>query len=231
MKLGLFSDPHYSSAELTCGVRYNSRSLAKIREAYQFFKEQKCDLVICLGDLIDKEETVELVRENLEKAAKVINGSKIPTVCLMGNHDAFALGRDEFYSALSEFAPHDTEIDGKLLLFLDACYFKNGKPYAQGDDDWTDTFYPHEQHLADTLKAAHGDVYLFIHQNIDPAVDGDHRLYNADSLFELINQSGHVKAVFQGHFHAGKESEYNGVRYITLPAMCQSNEAYRVIEI
>jgi DNA repair exonuclease SbcCD nuclease subunit len=231
MKLGLFSDPHYSSAPLTCGVRYNSRSLAKIREAYQFFKEQKCDLVICLGDLTDKEKTPERVRKNLDEIASEMRDSDIPTFCLIGNHDAFALGRDEFYSALSEFAPRNTEIDGKLLLFLDACYFNDGKPYQAGDDDWTDTFYPYAQHLSDALGAAQGDVYLFIHQNIDPAVDRDHRLCNADALFELINASGRVKAVFQGHFHAGRTSEYNGVRYITLPAMCQNDKAYYVFEI
>ena len=231
MKLGLFSDPHYSSKSVTCGVRYNSRSLDKIRRAYEFFKEQKCDSVICLGDLIDKEETVDAVRENLQSIATVVRDSGIPTACLLGNHDAFSLGRDEFYSVLSDCVPRDAQIDGKHLIFLDACYFKSGKPYERGDDDWTDTFYPHEQHLRDTLCSAHGDVYLFIHQNIDPAIDGDHRLHNADALFELINQSGRVKAVFQGHFHAGKTSQYCGVRYITLPAMCQNEDACYVFEI
>ena len=33
MKLGIFTDSHYSSQEVTCGNRYNSRSLEKIRKA------------------------------------------------------------------------------------------------------------------------------------------------------------------------------------------------------
>ena len=59
MKLGLFADPHYSSAEVTCGNRYNSRSLQKIKNACARFEREKCDLIICLGDLTDSEPTHE----------------------------------------------------------------------------------------------------------------------------------------------------------------------------
>ena len=58
MKLGIFADPHYSSALLTCGRRYNSRSLAKIEAALARFAAERCDLVVCLGDLIDREDDI-----------------------------------------------------------------------------------------------------------------------------------------------------------------------------
>lgn len=61
MKLGIFTDSHYSSHEITCEKRYNSRSLEKIKEAYALFEKEKCDLAICLGDLTDKEDTLETV--------------------------------------------------------------------------------------------------------------------------------------------------------------------------
>ena len=72
MKLGIFTDSHYSSQEITCGNRYNSRSLEKIKQAYCYFEEEKCDLVICLGDLTDKESTHEKEVENLSKIAQLI---------------------------------------------------------------------------------------------------------------------------------------------------------------
>ena len=59
MKIGLFADAHYSSQEITCGKRYNSLSLEKIRQAYRFFAEKDCDLIVCLGDLIDREDDRE----------------------------------------------------------------------------------------------------------------------------------------------------------------------------
>ena len=52
----MFSDAHYSSAAST-GLRLNNQSLRKIREAYACFAEQGCELVVCLGDLIDTEPT------------------------------------------------------------------------------------------------------------------------------------------------------------------------------
>ena len=49
MKIGLYTDSHYSSQEVTCGCRYNSRSLDKIRAAYDFFERSSCDFlrIIC----------------------------------------------------------------------------------------------------------------------------------------------------------------------------------------
>lgn len=231
MKLGLFADPHYSSKAVTCGIRYNSQSLRKIREAYDCFEKEKCDLIVCLGDLIDTEIEENKVKSNLLAIADVIHSVDVPTVCIMGNHDAFSLGADEFYSVLGDCRPRDIETHGKRLIFLDACYYKSGERYAKGDGDWTDTFYPQAPQLRNVLDNSDGDVYLFIHQNIDPAVDAEHRLHNADSLFNIINESRVVKIVFQGHFHAGCRSEYDGVKYITLPAMCQNEGAYYVFEI
>ena len=57
MKIGLYSDSHYSSAALTCEVRRNNQSLRKLEEAYRFFEKEGCRLAVCLGDLIDTEET------------------------------------------------------------------------------------------------------------------------------------------------------------------------------
>lgn len=231
MKIGVFSDSHYSSKEISCGVRYNSKSLEKIINAYQYFNQEKCELIICLGDLIDTEPTTKKVLENLDKIADVINSVDIKTVCLRGNHDAFALTKDEFYNTLRLDEPKDIETNGTYLLFLDACYFKNGKSYSKGDDDWTDTFYPFEALLEERLKKLKGNVYIFIHQSIDPTVDGECRLFNADKLFDIINKSGKVKTVFQGHYHVGCVSNYNGVEYVTLPAMCQNDKAFYVYEL
>ncbi len=231
MKLGIYTDSHYSSHELTCGVRYNSQSLRKLREAYTHFATEACDLIVCLGDLIDKESTTDKVIENLSAVAEVIRSTAIPTVCVRGNHDAFELEEHDFYAILGITPPHDLHMDGKRLLFLDTCFFSDGSPYRKGDSDWTDTFYPHADRLAEELNAASEDVYLFLHQNLDPAAPENHRLSNADRLFRIINESGKVKAVFQGHYHAGCRSEYSGVPYITLPAMCENEGAYYIFTL
>ena len=231
MKIGIFTDSHYSSQKITCGNRYNSKSLEKIKTAYDYFESQKCDLVVCLGDLIDKEASHEKEVENLKNVAKIISKSSLKTICLMGNHDAFAFTEAEFYEILSDCKPENVKTEEKTLLFLDACYFKNGNHYLPGDTDWTDTFYPHTHDLKKQLEEATGDVYIFVHQNLDPTIREDHSVYNAAEINTLLLNSGKVKMVFQGHYHTGNKCIYNNIRYLTLPALCENENAYFIEEI
>ncbi len=230
MKIGFFTDSHYSSQKITCGNRYNNKSLEKIKQAYKFFEKEKCDIVVCLGDLIDKEDSHQKEIENLKEVAEVIKNSPLKTICLMGNHDAFTFTRDEFYEILGTEKPKNIIFDNKALLFLDACYFKSGIHYMPGDSDWTDTFYPHLKELEQDLASSR-DVYLFLHQNIDLNIREDHRLYNSEELNELLKKNGGVKTVYQGHYHFGEESFYNDIRFKTFPAMCEKDEAYFIEEI
>ena len=232
MRLGIYTDPHYSSQAVTCGVRFNSRSLAKIREAYRFFEHEKCDLAVCLGDLIDKDADHSAEIENLEKVAAVIKASPVPTVCLMGNHDAFAFTAEEFYGVLgADTVPTDRVLSGRRLVFADACYFSNGARYMPGDANWTDAYFPFEETLRRTVSQAREDVYVFIHQNLDPAAEERHRISNADAVNEILFACGRVRAVYQGHYHPGCRSVLRGIRYVTFPAMCESDGAYFVEEL
>ena len=231
MKIGIFTDSHYSSREITCGARFNSQSLRKIKEAYAYFERGGCDAVICLGDLIDTEDTVEKEKENLSLIADIMKASPLPTFCLMGNHDAFVLTPKEFYSILGAEEPKSMAFDGVNLLFLDSCYFKSGRHYAPGDSDWADTFYPFAEELKKELASLSSPTYVFMHQNIDPEISKDHRIANGEEIFNIIEQSGVVKRVFQGHYHPGLESVHGGIRYSTLPAMCENESAYRIFEL
>lgn len=230
MKLGLIADPHYSSAGLTCGKRYNSASLVKLEKAMRHFEENACDLVVILGDLTDTEASHELEAENVRKVSALLDRFSVPTLCLMGNHDAFVFTEDEFYQLLGEARrPRLIETEPVSLLFLDACYSKSGAHYTPGNVDWTDTFYPHTAQLEDTLSRLTGSVCVFMHQNIDPDIREDHRLYNAARIREILEKSGKVRAVYQGHYHPGHGSVHRGIEYVTLPAMCENEEAWRIV--
>ncbi len=232
MKIGLFTDSHFSLADATCGNRYNNKSLQKIKEAYQYFFEEKCDLVICLGDLIDREDDHNKEITTLKKISKILLKYGMKTSVILGNHDAFAFDVDEFYSILGEqFRPENIYTGTKNLIFLDACYFKNGMHYKRGDSDWTDTYYPMANELEMLLADIVGDVYIFMHQNIDPSIREDHRLFNANELHSIFKTGKKVKTVFQGRYHPGFTSEHDGIRYVTYPAMCENEDAYYVIEI
>lgn len=196
------------------------------------FVQEKCDLVIILGDVTDTEPSRELEAQNMRQIAQVLDESGLDVICVMGNHDAFVFSPDEFYGLLGEkYRPRTIQRDGASLLFLDACYFHTGIHYAPGDSDWTDTFYPYADDLKNTLPSLAGDVYVFMHQNIDPEVRADHCLNNAGQIRSILEAAGNVKAVYQGHYHWGHETGCNGIDYITLPAMCQNEDAWRIIQI
>ena len=79
MKLGLFTDPHYSSLKVTCVTRRPSLSLGKMREALAAMAD--CDLILCLGDLIDdcgdpvKNREILTQEKNLLDAIRCRNGN------------------------------------------------------------------------------------------------------------------------------------------------------------
>ncbi len=234
MKLGIFTDSHYSSAELTCGCRYNSRSLVKMEEAYRIFEDAACDLVLCLGDLTDTEASYDKECENVRACVAVIDASPIPTLCLMGNHDAFVFEEDAFYALLGqEHKPHTVCAEGITLIFLDACHFSDGTHYRPGHSDWTNTCYPHTDALRQMLSDAQTPVCVFLHQNLDPAIPENHRLSNDARIRQILEESGVVRQVICGHYHPGMESIVNGIRYLTLPALCEQDTAaaIRILEL
>lgn len=103
--------------------------------------------------------------------------------------------------------------------------------YKQGDSDWTDIYYPETDKLDSVLKEITGEVYIFMHQNIDPAIREDHRLFNDSEIRKILKNNNNVKTVFQGHYHPGKSSEFDGIHYVTFPAMCENEKAYYIIEV
>ena len=232
MKIGLFSDPHYSSQELTCGNRRNNLSLGKMRKALEHFRTEGCDRVICLGDLTDAEDTKAKEEANMAEIAALFKEFAMPITVVMGNHDAYVFTAEEFYALLGGCEPVDVHEDGKHLLFLDTNYTAAGVRYAPHGFHWDDVGLPDPDALRRQLAALEGDVYLFMHQNIDPAIPAaDHRLANADRVCAILEQSGKVRAVYQGHYHWGNRSRQGGIDYITLPAMAVYDDTCRIIEV
>ena len=220
MKIGLFSDPHYSSHELTGGNRRNNLSLGKMRAALEQFKAAGCHRVICLGDLTDGETTREQEVSNMREIAALFASCPLPIQVVMGNHDAYVFEAEEFYALLGGCEPTDVHEGNVHLLFVDLNYTAAGVRYTPHGFHWDDVGHPDPAALREKLANCDGDVYLFMHQNVDIAIPAaDHRAANAEEICRIIEESGKVKAVYQGHFHWGHRSQRNGVDYVTLPAM------------
>jgi hypothetical protein len=170
---------------------------------------------------------------HLFKISEAIGYHGIETICLMGNHDAAVFEVDHFYDLIGrQHQPRLMKRDGINLLFLDACYLHTGEHYSpRFFCEWTDTFFPETEKLNETLAALEGNTYVFMHQNIDPNIVENHRLSNDTEIRRIPEESGKVRTVYQGHYHPGCRSEHNGIRYITLPAMCENEDAFVTEEL
>lgn len=237
MKLGLFSDPHYCTRDVTCGTRRPALSFGKIREAMEAFRDAGAERVICLGDLVDECETMEENIAAAEELSAMIRSFGIPFDCVMGNHDYQNFTREEFrkYTKAARELPGMIRCGTKTLIFLDTNYTDDGKIYKRNELDWTNAFLPPDQ--MQSLRAALAmpeteEVFLFLHQNLDPTVESHHIVRNAAEIRGILRESGKVKEVFQGHYHPGRESVIDEIPYHTLPAMCEGEEnRYRIVEI
>jgi len=225
MRLGLFTDPHYCNKELTCRNRRPVLSYGKVLEAMEHFRAAHVDLVLCLGDLIDDCGDKQLNAEKTVELISLIRSYDIPFYSLMGNHDAHVFTKEEFNHYTDDaFPPTCLHVKGKTLIFPDTNYNDDGTPYAPGKINWKNSCIPDHELAALTDILAHPDTeeaYIFTHQNLDPEVQVDHILRNAEAVREIIHKSGKVRTVFQGHYHKGHENMIDGIPYRTLPAMCE----------
>lgn len=234
MKIGVFTDAHYCNAEVMCETRRPLLTPAKVREAMEAFRAAKVDLCLCLGDLTDlapgdtKLHAVKCLYDILE----LIRSYNIPFCFVPGNHDFLVLKREDFQAAGVQTPPYATSIGGYRFIFLDANYRFDMRHFDVAGEKWTDANLPEEQcrFLEDALNTAAEPCIVCIHENLDPFVENDYIVKNADCVREIIK--GKATMVLQGHYHEGAERVIDGIPYVTFCAMCEGTDnAYRIIEL
>ena len=246
MRFGVFTDPHYAEREPRIN-RYYSESHEKVAECIDLMNEQKVDFLIELGDLKDEgvspkeEETLQFLT-TMENELQRFNG---PVYHVLGNHDHDSISKQQFLEATSNEGDCDKRsyysFDREPIHFivLDANYTSAGKEYDHGNFDWKDAHVPEFQlsWLKKDLKENNWPTIIFIHHRLD-SVDGAYKAYspdNADIVRKVLEDSGNVIAVFQGHYHEGGLTEVNGIHYCTLKAVVEGsgpeNNNYAIVEI
>ena len=231
MKIGLFSDPHYCKADDIGLNRRPILSLGKIKEAMEAFKEQEVDFCICLGDLVDraKNDTKIEVLDNLNEVLTIIRSYDIPFYLVPGNHDFVDLTRQDLRGLNINFADpvYDFELGEYKFILLDCNFRSSGLHFDTEGHVWDDAnLIPSQvQYLEKALKTGKKCVVL-THENLDPTVDENHTVKNADTIRTIIKESGNVKTVIQGHYHYGSHWQDGDIHYHTLRAMCLGEENY-----
>lgn len=248
IRFGILTDIHYADIPDDPGQnKYYRESLEKVAECVELMNEQKVDFLIELGDLKDQgnppkeTETLKFL-ESIENVLKQFNG---PLYHVLGNHDHDSISKLQFLKAISNDGFYNAvnfysfTKDSFHFIVLDANYNSLEQEYDHGNFDWTDVHIPNNQlrWLKSDLKFHKRPTIVFIHHQLDSPVVADKRHCpdNANVVRKMLEESGHVLAVFQGHYHKGGVNKINNIFYYTLKSVIEGsgleNNNYAIVEI
>lgn len=219
---------------------------------YYYFPEQSLEailyrLVVELGDLKDMGDTPERGQtlsflDEIEAKFQTFDG---PVYHVLGNHDMDSISKSEFLAHTSNYGsakgkPYYSFVRNQIkFIVLDGNCNEDGSDYDSGNFDWTKAFIPAGQRewLQQELKKDDLPVVIFIHELLDTfsGIDKELCIGNAEEIVSILEQSGKVVAVIQGHHHAGNYSFRHGIHYFTMKGMIEGslpeNNSFAVIEI
>lgn len=172
-------------------------------------QHQPIDLILLTGDLCQ-----DPCFASYQRILKRITATKIPCVCLPGNHDDFELMQQVFNSDLMscrkqrllanwQLISLNSQIPGspkgmladQELQFLEACLSARPTHHA--------------------LIAVHHHCIPSESEWLDTML-----LNNADTLWSVVGQYPQVKAITTGHIHQIVDAEVRGVRVLGTPSTC-----------
>ena len=221
MEIFIFADSHYGRSNLKNRNRYPRLSLEKLKSLEGKIRE--CDAVICLGDLTDDGKRSEC-KICLSEISDFLHSVSDKVYALMGNHDCINFSEEQFYTfgRFENRPPFILSDKNAALVFIDSNYLSNESRYLYTNVDWTDSVIPQDQTelISQVLNCDADNIYLFMHQCLAPDAEKRHRIRNYEEVHSLLSSSNKNITVIQGHYHYGANAEIDGVKYITLPALC-----------
>ena len=250
LKVGLIADPQYANKS-TSGKRHYKETLWKLEEAIDTFNHHNIDFVQNLGDIIDVEwESYDAVLPIYEKLKPGIKNYH-----LLGNHE-FSIDTTHFKDILKRLSmPNDYYSyfkNGWRFIVLDATdfsyyanvlhdhdigeidlYFEKTKGQSNSHR-WNSAIGSAQQNwLKQELEDARSlnqKVVLFSHMPLRPK-DDPHNLWNGQEIINIIENSSNVVAFINGHNHSGGHVLKNGIHYITVFGMVDTQiSSYGILE-
>ncbi len=221
----LIADPQYATRE-PLGDRYYRNSPDKIKKCAKIWRGAGVDFAVCLGDVINGEPTREMSLQAALYMQEVLISSGVPIYHVLGNHDVASVSREILYSNWNVPSPgyYAFEHKGVAFLVLDTNFDENGDRFK----DWKESYINEPQllWLLRALSEISAPVIVFSHSLLDDAPEDPHVLRNAGEVRRILEESGKVLGVFQGHKHSGDFSKTNGIPYFTLKGLVDMEYAF-----
>jgi alkaline phosphatase len=225
--IGLITDIHHADKPHQ-GTRYYRESMEKFREARQVFRDSQVDFAVELGDLIDAAPSVDEELRLLDQMQRELTQLASPWHYVLGNHCVQTLHKEEFLNATSRRKSYYSfDHRGLHFVILDACFREDFAPYGRGNFQWTDANLPERElrWLRDDLRRGAEPTVVFVHQRIDRDPPDNHTVKQSRQVRQILEESGRVVAVFQGHSHKNDYQQIRGIHYCTMRAMIEGSGA------
>lgn len=248
---GIMTDVQYCDCD-NAGTRHYRSSPRKLQEAVQMFNQKKVDFVMHLGDFIDHDF------QSFDTLNTLVGQLESPLYQVLGNHD-FSVRPEElkkvpstlrmkrrYYSLVRDrwrfivLDGNDRSVYGqkkdskayeqsvRQLETLTAQKAPNAKTWNGGLGEkqlgWL------QKELA-TASKKNENVLVFCHFPLMPEKD-PHILWNAQEVQSLLERYPNVLAYLNGHVHVSSHLRQNGIHYVTLRGMIESEEnSFGVVEV
>lgn len=244
LSFGAIADCQYCDAPAK-GARQYAWSKDKLKNCVADFNTMDLEYVVHLGDFIDRDY------RNFDVLIPVYNQLHVPKYHVLGNHD-FAVA-----DALKKTVPeklglrstyYDFEVKGWRFVVLDGndisfhAYPEQSEKYEAATEyyirnkiqapKWNGAIGNRQRSwLRNILGKAQRNnekVMVFCHFPVFP--ENPHNLWNAAEIISLLEEFPCVKAYINGHNHQGGYGMKNGIHYLTLKGMVDTDQtSYAVI--
>ena len=226
LRVGIFTDLHAHDTDSPDEGKVMTAYPQRLEACVDAMNAWPADLVIELGDFVNGAFVMGADLGNparivgiLEETEAIYAELDAPRYYVLGNHDMYDLSKEEFLAHTAATATF-TSFDAGAYHFviLDAQYDKNGEDLGhafwvvqgnipQSELDW----------LATDLAATDKPTIVCVHQRLEVDMDllcgGPEVLHNKE-VQQVMEDSGVVIAVFEGHDHENDHTVINGIHYI-----------------
>ena len=235
LQIGLITDLHYADKP-AAGSRHYRETPDKLAEAAEQFGKDRPAFVVELGDFIDAADSVDAELGYLKRINRDFAAIGEQRHYVLGNHCVHTLTKQEFLAGVErEKSYYSFDSGGFHFVVLDSCFRNDGAPYGRKNFKWTDPNIPAAEldWLKADLQQTSRQTVVFAHQRLDVA--NHYGVKNAATVRKVLEASGRVLAVFQGHSHHNDHKQIAGIHYCTLVAMVEGagadNNGYSVLSM
>ncbi|SHE47243.1 Calcineurin-like phosphoesterase [Mariniphaga anaerophila] len=248
IKFGIFADCQYCDCAPR-NTRFYQNSLQKLETAVTHFNEdEELEFVVNLGDLIDRDF------ESFDKTTTVLEKLKTPVFHVIGNHDLEVkeehrklvpekLGMQKLFYTIekenwvfiflngNDISFHSDNPETVLLAKeMTAKLEKNGRPnyhpWNGGIGILQLRWLNNQLALA---QKQNKKAVLFCHYPLLP--HESHTLWNSEEVLAVLKEYSCVKLWMNGHNHAGNYAFQNGIHFVNLKGMVESETENAFAEV